>query len=181
MYELFILGELMTGDKHGYLLQDILKNAVGPFRQISSGTLYPLLSRLVENGLIRQLADEGKEGARPRKLYQLTETGRQRFHELMAQPLEHNAEAELLFHFKMVYFLYVPKDVRLACLEQYLKYLQINLHYITGFESKILLYKPEPEKERVQLLRVIDHRKHVGAAGIRWVEEEIERIKSSGE
>lgn len=48
MYEIFVLGELMEMDKHGYLLQERLKRFVGPIRQISSGTLYPLISRLVD-------------------------------------------------------------------------------------------------------------------------------------
>ena len=29
MYEIFVLGELMTGDKHGYMLQEILKMQAG--------------------------------------------------------------------------------------------------------------------------------------------------------
>lgn len=37
----------------------------------------------------------------------------------------------------------------------------------------------EPEKKRIQLLRMFDHRKHVGAADIGWVTKEIERVKAS--
>jgi DNA-binding PadR family transcriptional regulator len=176
MYELFVLGELMTGDKHGYLLQNILKNAVGPNRRISSGTLYPLINRLIGNGWIRLRDEEGAEGGRARKIYQLTEAGEERFQELMHKPLEHNADIDLVFHFKMVYFGYVPQDVRLACLEQYLQYLQYDLKYVTDCESKLISAQPSPEKQRLQLLRMIDHRKHVTTADIEWIQEEIKRI-----
>lgn len=177
MYELFVLGELMTGEKHGYMLQEILKNAAGPIRQISSGTLYPLLSRLVESGLINLRHEEESEGGRLRKVYELTPSGRDRFQQLMEQPLEYNAETEQQINFKMVYFQYVSKDVRLACLQQYMQYLEQIRRYVIGFESQLISLKPDPEKQRIQLLRVFDHRKHVGAADIEWVKKEIERIE----
>jgi DNA-binding PadR family transcriptional regulator len=177
MYELFVLGELMTGEKHGYMLQEILKNTAGRSRQISSGTLYPLLSRLVENSLINLRLEEESKGGRLRKIYELTEAGHEQFQQLMEKPLDYNAETEHLFHYKMVYFQYVTKDVRLACLEQYLKYLQYIQKHVTNFESQIISLKPSPEKQRIQLLRVFDHRKHVGAADMDWVTKEIERIK----
>lgn len=177
MYELFVLGELMTGEKHGYMLQEILKNAAGPGRHISSGTLYPLLSRLVESGLIHLRHEEESEGGRLRKVYALTETGHERFQRLMEQPLDYNADTERLVHFKMVYFQYVAKEVRLDCLEQYLHYLQTTRRYVLNFESQLLAQKPSPEKQRIQLLRVFDHRKHVGAADIEWVTKEIARIQ----
>ncbi|PYI56128.1 PadR family transcriptional regulator [Paenibacillus flagellatus] len=177
MYELFVLGELMTGDKHGYMLQDILKNAAGPTRQISSGTLYPLLSRLVDGGLIHLRHEEESEGGRTRKVYGVTEAGRARFRELMEEPLPYDGETERLFGFKMVYFQYVGKDVRLSCLRQYASYLEKNRKYVVDFEAKLLAHKPEPEKQRVQLLRVFDRRKTVWAAEIEWVKREIERVE----
>lgn len=178
MYELFILGELTAGEKHGYVLQEILKNALGPFRQLSAGTLYPLLSRMVEKGLIRLRPDGGSAGGRQRKIYEITENGRERFQQLMKEPLDFNAETEMLFHFKMVYFQYVAKEVRLACLEQYLKYLQYKMKHITDIEFFINMQKPEPEKQRVQLLRVLDRQKQIVAVDIEWVMNEIERVKT---
>ncbi|GAA0843302.1 PadR family transcriptional regulator [Paenibacillus glucanolyticus] len=181
MYELFVLGELVTGDKHGYMLQEILKNAGGPYRQISSGTLYPLLSRMVDNGWIHLKLDETGGGKRPRKIYQITDAGQQKFLELMEKPLEFNMDTEHHFHFKMVYFRYVPKEIRLACLEQYLIYLETNLKHVTEFEAEITFYKPEPEKQRLQLMRVLDHRRQMGLTNIEWIRQEIEAVKSTEE
>lgn len=183
MYELFVLGELMTGEKHGYMLQDVLKNAVGLGRKISSGTLYPLLSRMTEEGWIHLRTEEETKGGRTRKIYAITETGRARFLELMAQPLDANPDpdTEPTFRFKMVYFQYVPKKVRLDCLEQYLHILKRAYNHVADFESYLLTHKPEPEKQRVQLLRVFDHRKRLGEVEIQWVAEEIERVRSQEE
>jgi DNA-binding PadR family transcriptional regulator len=177
MYDLFVLGELMTEDLHGYLLQERLGNAVGPIRQISSGTLYPLLSRLVENGWI-SLRLEEQQSERPRKIYELTKSGRERFHQLMVSPLEHNADTELIFHFKMIYFQYVSKDVQLVCLKQYLDYIQINVQHVNSISSMITK-KQLDENKRLQILRMLDHRRHIGLSELGWLTGEIERIKAT--
>ncbi|MCP1310727.1 PadR family transcriptional regulator [Paenibacillus tyrfis] len=179
MYDLFVLGELMIGDTHGYQLQERLKRAVGPVRQISSGTLYPLLSRLVEHGWI-SLRLEEQEGGRARKIYKLTEAGRERFFELMDSPLDYTAETELMFHFKMSNFPFVTKEVRLASLEQYLNYLQHNLKYVDSV-ARMISSKKMDERKRAQVLRMLDHRKHVGLADAEWVSKELERLKAAEE
>jgi hypothetical protein len=78
----------------------------------------------------------------------------------------------------MVYFQYVAKEVRLACLDQYLQILERNFKYVSDFESYLLSHKPEPERQRVQLLRVFDHRKRLGEVEIQWVKDEIDRVKA---
>jgi len=179
LYELFVLGELMTGEKHGYMLQDVLKNAVGQGRKISSGTLYPLLSRMVEAGWIRLREEEETAGGRTKKIYEITPSGEERFQRLMAEPFDpvYDADTQNTLRFKMVYFRYVPKEVRLACLNQYLRLLEQSLAHVSRFEAYLLDERPEPEKQRVQLLRTFDHRKRLGEVEAEWIREEIERVR----
>ncbi|MBD2867258.1 PadR family transcriptional regulator [Paenibacillus arenilitoris] len=182
MYELFVLGELMTGEKHGYMLQEVLKKAVGLGRKISSGTLYPLLSRMTENGWITLREEEETKGGRTKKIYGITASGQDRFRQLMAEPFDApDAEAQNTLRLKMVYFQYVDREARLACLKQYLRLLEQNLKHVSQFEADLIAYKPEPEKQRVQLLRVFDHRKRLGEVEARWIKDEIERIKERQE
>ncbi|MFB5267537.1 PadR family transcriptional regulator [Paenibacillus enshidis] len=180
MYELFILGELMTGEKHGYMLQDVLKNSVGLGRKISSGTLYPLLSRMTDAGWIHLRVEEETKGGRTRKIYGITEAGTERFVELMAAPFDSDwdIETQYTFRFKMVYFQYVTKEIRMECLNQYMRLLMKNLKTVSDFEYYLLANKPEPEKQRVQLLRVFDHRKRLAETEIQWIKEEIERVQA---
>lgn len=180
VYELFVLGELMTGEKHGYMLQDVLNNAVGLGRKISSGTLYPLLSRMTEAGWIHLRIEEETKGGRTRKIYAITDAGRERFEELMKETLEPNPEAEaaLIFRFKMVYFGYVTKEIRLACLEDYLQIIRRSREYVSRFEAYLQSQKPEPAKQRNQLLRMFDYRKRLGEADEAWIMAEIERIQA---
>jgi len=176
MYELFVLGNLMTVPMHGYLLHSILKSALGPVRQISWGTLYPMIRRMEKVGFIRQRTDIEQEGGRPRKVYELTAAGRERFRGLMAEPLEYNLETEITFQFKLSYFGYVTKDDQLTCLRQYFEYIEFIREHMHDAEEEVRSNARIPEKKRVQLLRVFDHRKHVMAADAKWVEAEVARI-----
>lgn len=183
LYELFVLGELMTGEKHGYMLQDVLKNALGQGRKISSGTLYPLLSRLTEQGCIQLRAEDETPGGRMKKIYRLTAAGRGRFRELMTEPLDAlpDLERQQLFRFKLVYFQYVDKSVRLDCLRQYARLLEQSLLQTSQRESFLRWQKPEPEAQRVQLLRVFDHRKRLGEVELQWVKDELTRVEAERE
>jgi DNA-binding PadR family transcriptional regulator len=71
LYELFILGCLMSQPFHGYLLRRLLSVAIGPARQISWGVLYPLMRRLEDDGLIASVAsgDAAEDGERQQRVY----------------------------------------------------------------------------------------------------------------
>jgi len=158
----------------------VLKNAVGLGRKISSGTLYPLLSRMTDNGWIHLRLEEETSGGRTKKIYGITDSGRGRFRQLMAEPLDEipDPETQQTFRFKMVYFQYVDKEARLACLKQYLRILERSYLRVSQFESYLQWQKPEPEKQRAQLLRVFDLRKRLGEVEIQWVKDEIERVET---
>lgn len=71
--ELLILSSLRGGAKHGYQIAlDVETDSNGLFR-FQHGTLYPILHRLEEDGLIQ--GAWSKEGGRRRKVYALTRQG----------------------------------------------------------------------------------------------------------
>lgn len=71
--ELLVLSTLRGGSKHGYQIAlDVETDSNGLFR-FRHGTLYPILHRLEEEGLIR--GSWSKEGGRRKKVYALTGTG----------------------------------------------------------------------------------------------------------
>ncbi len=71
--ELLVLSSLRTGPKHGYQIGlDVETDSNGLF-SFQHGTLYPILHRLEEEGLIR--GTWSKEGGRRRKVYSLTKRG----------------------------------------------------------------------------------------------------------
>jgi PadR family transcriptional regulator, regulatory protein PadR len=69
--EICVLSVLAYKDCYGYELVNEISKRI----DISEGTIYPLLRRLKDEGLVTTYLQESGEGP-PRKYYRLTETGR---------------------------------------------------------------------------------------------------------
>jgi len=116
MLELAVLGLLVDNDLHGYELRKRLGELLGQRLSISFGSLYPALGRLEAAGLVKAVTSRpatrrpaapmsgslvgelaafraqrressvGGRGARGKKVYGITEGGRQRLREMLADP-----------------------------------------------------------------------------------------------
>ena len=71
--ELLVLSLLRRGPMHGYQVSVEVEERSGGFFTLGHGTLYPILHRLEEDGLIR--GSWSKKQGRRRKVYALTRTG----------------------------------------------------------------------------------------------------------
>lgn len=69
--ELCALSVVSRGDCYGYELV----NRISRCMEITEGTIYPLMKRLKDGGLIESYIVESSEGP-PRKYYRITEAGR---------------------------------------------------------------------------------------------------------
>ncbi len=87
--ELAVLNTLLGGERYGYELVKAL--AAVPALSVSEGTLYPILSRLRLQGLVKTRLEESPEGP-ARKYYALTSAGREAAREMQAR-LDHLAAA----------------------------------------------------------------------------------------
>jgi PadR family transcriptional regulator, regulatory protein PadR len=74
--DLMVLSVLAGGRQYGYLIQKHVREASGGRVDLAAGTLYPLLHRLEDDGLVRASWDSST--GRQRKWYELTATGRKR-------------------------------------------------------------------------------------------------------
>src|SRR4051812_18232258 len=109
---------------HGYMLHQIVTEAIGPIRKLSWGALYPLLVRLEREGLIVRERDETGGGGRERKRYRITPAGEARFRTLMAEPGAYNVDYPDLFSIKMSNFQHIDMTGRLAILKHFRGYMQ---------------------------------------------------------
>jgi PadR family transcriptional regulator, regulatory protein PadR len=71
--ELAVLNALKGDRLYGYDIVRILRRHDG--LMIADGTVYPILSRLKADGLVRATIEDSPDGP-PRKYYELTRTGR---------------------------------------------------------------------------------------------------------
>ncbi len=117
MLELAILGLLLESPMHGYELRKRLTGLLGAFRAFSYGSLYPALRRMQAEGLIAEdAAPAGLPVRRARRVYQLTDAGRQRFTELVADTGPQNYTDDG-FGVHLAFFNRTPAEARMRILE----------------------------------------------------------------
>ncbi|GIP42847.1 hypothetical protein J45TS6_13060 [Paenibacillus sp. J45TS6] len=176
MYELFVLGELMDRPMHGYLLHHILSRIIGPVRQVSWGVLYPLIQRLEKEKFIQM---SGKDGNR--KVYCITEAGKEQFFRLMDEKTSYNSDAKDYFDIKFANLHHVSKELQERIYEDYRQYLCfLQEHCDLGM--KVVKRNPIfTEKERKSIQRTLLHRAHFIRSEISWLEEQLRELQDEEE
>ncbi|AFA75916.1 transcriptional regulator, PadR family [Gordonia polyisoprenivorans VH2] len=102
---------------HGYELRKRLTGLLGAFRAFSYGSLYPTLRRMQTDGLIDETsAPSGVKVRRGRRVYQLTDAGRERFTELVADTGPQNYTDDG-FGVHLAFFSRTPAIARMRILE----------------------------------------------------------------
>jgi DNA-binding PadR family transcriptional regulator len=116
--ELAILGLLLESPMHGYELRKRLTGLLGAFRAFSYGSLYPALRRMQADGLIVEGAVPAGTPVRRRgrRVYQLTDAGRRRFAELVADTGPQNYTDDG-FGVHLAFFNRTPAEARMRILE----------------------------------------------------------------
>lgn len=104
MLEFLILGSLSIHEMSGYEIKKLMSNSTAFFSNISDGSLYPTLKRCEENGLVR--SKELVENGRFKKVYELTEEGRQIFSDYLEKPLK-----PLNFRYEMLIRLFFARNL----------------------------------------------------------------------
>lgn len=80
--DMLVLKLLETEQKYGYQLINELKEKSGELFILKEGTLYPILYRLEDDGLVESCWSSPKGKQMARKYYQITEQGRTALEEI---------------------------------------------------------------------------------------------------
>jgi DNA-binding PadR family transcriptional regulator len=182
MYELIILALLMRIPMHGYLIAKITNDKIGPWAKVSNGTLYPLLTRLEQNGLIMRAEDEADatQTERNTRTFIITEEGRKRFYRLMMDTSSNIGDYQRVFHQKVPSLDLLPYRERLHLLNHYINYCQACiLHCRT--EAANLVHELADNKganpaQRELTLNIIQHRAEQWQAEIDWTQQLREKL-----
>ncbi len=75
--EMLILNILCQKTTYGYELMSELKQASNDLFTLKEGTLYPILYRLEDEGMIESTWSHGEGRIAPKKMYRATERGKQ--------------------------------------------------------------------------------------------------------
>ncbi|MDR1179166.1 MAG: PadR family transcriptional regulator [Spirochaetales bacterium] len=142
MNELFILGELMEGPQNGYKLCLLMQLSLGKHRKISCGVIYPLFDKLANSELIT-LTNEQK--GRNQNIATITAKGKERFYQLMEQPIPEGAHKEDIYLIKLDAMQHLPLDWQLKLLDEYMD------------EQKTVIVDAQRHIEKLLNEKCIDH------------------------
>ena len=187
IYELFVLGELMVQPMYGYWLHEVVNKVLGPFHQLSWGTLYPLIRRLEQEGLATSetvhkhghFSQEARAQAQARRVYRITEAGQERFFALMLTPGEYTNTYPDLFAIKLTRFGFLTPEQRLLVLRDYRGYLTHLRAYWDGGQREFTDHTKGAavdEREFPFIMQLLDHHVHTLNAEISWLDAQIARL-----
>jgi DNA-binding PadR family transcriptional regulator len=192
MLELAVLGLLKERAMHGYELRKQLGAMLGPFWQVSWGSLYPALRRLAKAGAVEKLAEPKPRrstrttrttakkttkakantlsSGRRKNVYRISAKGEQ----LFTSMLEETAAAVDAEHFtlKLAFFRYLQPEMRLALLERRRAYLQDKL---AQFKTNLRDYR---ERIDSYTLSLQNHGMAATQNDIEWIDELITAERS---
>ncbi len=177
MYELSILATLMEKVAHGYLIAQIINDIIGPYAKISFGRLYPLLAKLEQQGFIAAYS-AGEESKRSQSghRYQITESGRKRFHDLMMDTRSHLGDYRLVFFQKFCVFDHLTSGERLFLVEHYMHYCQTHvLHIRAEIDDLQRQEKQDRPAQLENVLVVMRHQAQQWEAELVWAKSLQER------
>jgi len=180
MLELPVLGLLKERSMHGYELRKQLGAMLGPFYQVSWGSLYPALRRLAKSGAVEKVAEPAvarrttksgrKAGSREaaltsgrrRTVYRVTDVGDRMFTQMLEETAAVDAEH---FTLRLAFFRYLRPETRLTLLERRRAYLQEKL---VQFKTNLLTYR---ERMDSYALSLQNHDMATTESDIAWIEE----------
>jgi DNA-binding PadR family transcriptional regulator len=191
MLEMPVLGLLKGQEMHGYELRKQLSGMLGPFWQVSWGSLYPTLRRLAKAEAVEKVVEPKPKPARRttkravakaekttfemspgrrKTVYRITPYGE----ELFTSMLEETAAAVDAEHFtlKLAFFRYLQPDTRLALLERRRAYLQEKL---AQFKTNLRDYR---ERIDSYTLSLQNHSMAATQSDIEWIDELIREERS---
>jgi len=175
MYELIVLSLLMRMPFHGYLIVKITNDMIGPWAKISSGTLYPLLSRMEQAGLIALTEPEKQatSGERPMRTFAITAEGRKRFRQLMMDMSSNLGDYQRIFRYKMGFLDLLRSQERLLLFNHYINYCQTSiLHMQTEMANLVFELSDLPDQQF--LTNVTNTMDHI----VRQMQEELDWARS---
>jgi len=98
-----LLGLLFQGPRHGYELHQEFTESLGAVWQVGLSQLYAQLKALEDQGLVA-CETEAQPNRPPRKVYSLTDAGRERFLEWLHEPTPHIRGIRLEFLSRLFLF-----------------------------------------------------------------------------
>jgi DNA-binding PadR family transcriptional regulator len=172
MYEFIILGRLAHMPMHGYLIAKVIGNMLGPFRSVQWGALYPVLSKLEREGLICAEEQAACPDGRARKVYAITDAGRERLHELLMDTDRHLADYSTVFAMKVSLFFLLSQEERIRLCRHYAVHSQQHIDHLERRRRELCAKDhPLPAGQKGGIMDVMNHHIDMWLQERAWAEQ----------
>jgi DNA-binding PadR family transcriptional regulator len=163
----------MRSPLHGYLIVKITNDMIGPWAKISSGTLYPLLTRMERTGFIAvvQSNNASTPAERQTRTFMITEEGRKRFHQVMMDMSSNLGDYQHIFRYKLAFFYLLESQERLLLFNHYINYCQTYILHLQT-ERANLAHELAGQGDQPFLgnvVKVMEHVEHQMQEELLWV------------
>jgi DNA-binding PadR family transcriptional regulator len=171
--ELHLLGLLQSGPKTGYQLHRITKAHGELYTDLKKGNVYYLLDRMARSGELEVRAEGGAPGPRRERLvYAITESGRQRFHELLRDVLRAYNPPHTGVEVGMVFLPYLDVTEATQLLSE---------RRAAVLDRRVTLVGEMEPSDHGHVSLAQDHLLCLVNAELSWIERTIERLRRGNE
>jgi DNA-binding PadR family transcriptional regulator len=163
-----ILGLLSFGPKSGYDIKKKIEASTSNFWTESYGQIYPILKRLVTEGLATQSVEE-QSGKPDRHVYRLTDQGREELQRWLVEPVEPQVERiEILL--KLFFGQQVAVTDNIGHVQQFRELQQQLLQKYQAIAQEVKVKKADDPNFPYWLMTA-SYKLHVTQALICWCDE----------
>lgn len=169
MLELSALGLLQRQPLHGYRLKQQLEVFMGSCISVNYGAIYPLLKRLEKRGDIIAGEEEASQAGPSRKIYEITEQGRNVWRKQMqSHPQESWINSRSRFYIKYFFFNDLDPEERIKLLEHRLMVCRLREEYLHEQESEFALVGSYQKEAMSRCFKEL-------SLEIQWVKEQLKK------
>lgn len=175
MIPLYILGLLLRfGPQHGYQIKKLIEEQLEDFTQIKLPTVYYHLEKMEASELITSTSE--KQGERPEKtVYQVSETGADRFKELLLQSLQIKYRPTFDIDGTFYFSDSLDHTALVNSLETHIIAMKKTLEKLEFHQKETMEHMPEPYKISTNI--IFEHHIMHYKAELAWAEQSLGTLK----
>jgi PadR family transcriptional regulator AphA len=171
-----VLGMLSMGLKTGYAMKKHVEGNLGHYWSESYGQIYPILRRLVDEGLAT-CKEEKREGKPQRNLYAITRSGTKELREWLEVPPEPQPQRnELLL--KLSFGERVGAEACQKLIRDYREQCERDLAYLSDIE-RALRKAPRRHRDQPYWLMTMRHGQVIREAELAWCNETLGYLRKT--
>ncbi|MBD2776258.1 PadR family transcriptional regulator [Iningainema tapete] len=174
-----ILGILSFGPKSGYDIKKKIETSTSNFWSESYGQIYPILKKLVEEGLATQAVEE-QVGKPNRHVYQLTEKGQQELQQWLTEPVEPQVE-----RIEILLKLFFGQQVSVADnIRHVQKFRDLQQELLQKYQAMEVQLKQHHKADNPNIPYwsiIISYKLHVTSSLINWCEQTLVNLNQLAE